>query len=84
MVVKRLRQQCSSRGIKYCHKMPKTKMIEMLLKNDDDPKIKDDLETKIKCNRYQTKWVSNNRVFYSEYQKQYHKEWYNSRVKKSD
>ena len=56
----------------------------MLLKTDDDPKIKDDLETKIKCNRYQTKWVSNNRAFYNEYQKQYHKEWYNSRVKKSD
>ena len=33
--------------------MPKIKMIEMLLKNDDDPKIKDDLETKIKCHSYQ-------------------------------
>ena len=30
-------------------------MIEMLLKNDDDPKIKDDLETKIKCHSYQKK-----------------------------
>ena len=59
-------------------------MIEMLLKNDVDPKIMDDLETKIKCHSYQKKWVSNNRSLYNEYQKQWHKQWYNSKVEKSD
>ena len=32
MDVERLRQECSSHGIKYCHKMPKTKMIDAFKK----------------------------------------------------
>ena len=69
MDVKTLRKQCSSRRIKYCHKMSKTKMIEMLLKNDNDANIIEGLETKIKCYVYHTKWVSNNRALYNVYRK---------------
>ena len=56
MDVKRFKQQCSSRGLSISIKCLRlNKMIEMLLKNDVDPKIMDDLETKIKCHSYQKK-----------------------------
>ena len=32
MDVERLKQECSSHGIKYCHKMPMTKMIDAFKK----------------------------------------------------
>ena len=60
MNVKTLRKLCSSRKIKYRHKMSKTKMIEMLLKNDDDPSITEGPETKEKCYGYHNKLVSKN------------------------
>ena len=73
MNAKTLRKLCASRKIKYCYKMNKTKMIEMLEKNDKDPFFVSDPETRTKFYKSNTKWLSNNRDVYNKYQKTYQK-----------
>ena len=70
-----LKQICLSRGIKYSHKMSKSVMIVMLSKNDVDPNIIEDLETKIKCCGYHTTWLNKNRTFYNSYHKTYQRQY---------
>ena len=55
--------------------MPKSVMIVMLSKNDADPNIIEDLETKIKCLGYQTTWLNKNRTFYNNYHKTYQRQY---------
>jgi len=71
MNVKALRKLCASRKIKYCYQMSKTKMLEMLEKNDKDPFFIDDPDTKQICNKYHLKWVEKNREKYLDYYKRY-------------
>ena len=71
MNVKTLRKLCASRKIKYCYQMSKTKMLEMLEKNDKDPFFVYDSETKRLSRQYQLKWNLENREKYLDYHKRY-------------
>ena len=72
MDVQSLRKLCASRKIKYCYIMSKTKMIEMLEKNDKDPTFVLDEDTKRLSSKYHLKWIKNNREKYLGYHKKYY------------
>ena len=52
---KSLQKLCANRKIKYCYQMSKKKMIEMLVRNDEDPSYVSDPKTKEKNAEYQSR-----------------------------
>ena len=73
---KQLKELCKQRKIKYYNRMNKSEMIEMLLKNDQDPTYVLDPKIKEKNFKYYKKWTTKNDEKHHEKQKKYQRKFW--------